>query len=303
VGNASGNGDVGRSATSSSDSTGSRDGRTTDEATLLEVADEAAASTAGLLGEGGLDALGETDGEVGDETEETAAEVELLVDSETKVAAKLTSDINTSAGTGTTANGSSVVEEREPDAGTEANISTSLATQTENRDLESAANAELRTETETKLKIDTSTELDIGTDANGESLGDETLKRSVDDLLGKKRNVDVGRLRELDVDTSREINSLTTADNEIDSDGSLNGSLQLSVKTGNSNTKLGSSEEFDGLVDGSGSREIDLNISRDATETNTNVGSSEEVSTASEANVTSDLAAGEVQAQVDSGSS
>jgi hypothetical protein len=123
----------------------------------------------------------------------------------------------------------------------------------------------------------------------------------MDDLLGEQRDVDVGGLGELDVDTSREIDGLTTANNEIDGDGSVNSSLQISVKTGDGNTKLGSSKELDSLVNRGRGREIDLNVSRDATETDTNVGSLEEVSSTGEADVTRELALGEVEAEVDSG--
>ncbi|KAI6765822.1 hypothetical protein HG530_006892 [Fusarium avenaceum] len=300
LGDASGNRDVDRSATSSSDDARSGDGRGVVGALVLVVVDELAASTTGGLVEGRLDTLGETDGEVGDETEEITSKVELLVDSETEVAAELTGDIDTGTATSSTANGSTVVEEGEPDTTTEANLSGALATETENRNVETTTDGELGTKTETKLEVDTSTEINIGTDANGESLGDKTLERSVDDLLGEQRDVDVGGLGELDVDTSREVDGLATTDNEIDGDGSVDSSLQISVKTGDGNTNLGSSVELDSLVDRGRGREIDLDVGRDATETDTDVGSGEEVSSTGEANVTRELAAGEVEAEVDS---
>ncbi|CAG2011548.1 unnamed protein product, partial [Fusarium graminearum] len=305
LGNTSGDSDRGvRASSSSSDQTGSRDGRASNEATLLEVTDEATASTTGLLGEGGLDTLGKADRQVGDEVEETTREVPLLVNRETEVAVERASDVDTSRDTSTATNLGRVVEKREPNTGTEANIGTSLARETKDGDLETTRDSKLRTESETDLEINTSTKLDISTNANGESLGDETLEGSVDNLLGEKINVDVGICRELDVDTSREINGLTTADDEIKGDGSLDGSLQISrgLEARDSNTKLGGSEEFDGLMDGSRSRKIDLDVSRDATEADTNVGGLEEVGTASETDVTSDLAAGEVKTEIDSGS-
>ncbi|CEI61893.1 unnamed protein product [Fusarium venenatum] len=304
LGNTSGDSDGSvRASSSSSDHTGSRDGRAANEATLLEATDEATASTTGLLREGRLDTLGKTDRQVGDEVEETTGEVPLLVNSETEVAAERASDIDTSRSTA--ANLSRVVEEREPDTSTEASISTSLASETKDRDLETTRDSKLRTESETDLKIDTSTKLDISTDTDGESLGDKTFKRSVDNLLGEKVNVDVGIGRELDVDTSGEINGLATADDKINGNSSLDGSLQISIdlEARDGNTELGGSEEFDGLMDGSRSREIDLDVSRDTTEANTDVGGLEEVSTASETDVTSDLAAGEVETEVDSGGS